>query len=40
MTKQRNMRWLGVAACFLSTLLVSGLAGLVFSVAIAAAGGH
>jgi len=34
------MRWLGLAACFVSTLVVSGLAGLVFSAAIAAAGGR
>jgi hypothetical protein len=40
MAKRRDMRWLGLAACFVSTLVVSGLAGLVFSAAIAAAGGR
>ncbi len=40
MARQRNMRWMGLVACFVSTLVVMGLLGLVFSAAIAAAGGH
>ncbi len=40
MVRRTNLRWLGMLACFASTMIVAGLAGLLCFAVLAAAGGR